>query len=86
MGYVGRDTQQRVMSLTMDAVDHAGPEALRLPTQWVIYPTGEKEGTMGPKARIMVGPAASAPAAGPATESPPAPATAPAPATPAPAR
>jgi YHS domain-containing protein len=86
MGYVGRDTQQRVMSLTMDAVDHAGPEALRLPTQWVIYPTGEKEGTMGPKARIMVGPAASAPAAGPATESPSAPATAPAPATPAPAR
>ncbi|MFM8872086.1 MAG: hypothetical protein ACKOJI_01755, partial [Phycisphaerales bacterium] len=81
MGYVGRDTQQRVVSLTMDAVDHAGPEALRLPTQWVVYPTGEKEGTMGPKARITVGPAASAPAASPA-----APSTPPAPAAPAPAR
>jgi hypothetical protein len=83
MGYVGRDTQQRVMSLTMDAVDHAGPEALRLPTQWVVYPTGEKEGVMGPKAKITVGPAASVPAARPAADSP---ATQPAPASPAPAR
>ena len=86
MGYTGRDTQQRVMSLTMDAVDYAGPEALRLPTQWVVYPTGEKEGLRGPKARITVGPAQAPAPASPAPESPSAPATAPAPATPAPAR
>jgi YHS domain-containing protein len=77
MGHVGRDSQQRVMSLTMDVVEHAGPEALRLPTQWVVYPTGEKEGTMGPKARITVGPAADPARASPAP---------PAPAVPAPAR
>jgi hypothetical protein len=79
MGSMGRDTQSRVMSLTMDALGDAGPQALRLPTQWVTYPTGEKEGTKGPELTIVTGPAAApaaaAPVNAPATQAPaPAPA------------
>jgi YHS domain-containing protein len=55
MGYMGRDTEQRIRSLLMDAVAHAGPDALRLPTQWVTYPAGEKEGLRGPQAQLEVG-------------------------------
>ncbi|NBP52519.1 MAG: hypothetical protein EBU70_15305, partial [Actinobacteria bacterium] len=69
MGSMGRDTQSRVMSLTMDALGDAGPQALRLPTQWVTYPTGEKEGTKGPELTIVTGPA-TAPATAPAAAAP----------------
>jgi YHS domain-containing protein len=87
MGSMGRDTQSRVMSLTMDALGDAGPQALRLPTQWVTYPTGEKEGTKGPELTIVTGPAtapAAAPAAAAPVSAPAAQAPAPAPAPPAP--
>jgi len=80
MGFMGRDTQSRVMSLTMDALGDAGPQSLRLPTQWVTYPTGEKEGTKGPELTIVTGPAAAPAAQAPAAGAPPATAPAAAPA------
>lgn len=61
-GHIGRDESLRVSPLTLDVVAEAGPEALRLPTQWVTSRTGEKEGTKGPVAAITVGPARPAPA------------------------
>jgi YHS domain-containing protein len=53
-GFVGRDEESRNTSLTLDAVTYAGPEALRLPTQWVISRTGEKDGFKTPAATITV--------------------------------
>jgi hypothetical protein len=42
----------------MDAVAYAGPEALRLPTQWVVSHNAEKDGIKGPVASIKIAPAA----------------------------
>ena len=62
-GHIGRDESLRVTPLTLDVVAEAGQDALRLPTQWVVSRTGEKEGTKGPVASIKVGSSPSAPPA-----------------------
>ena len=56
-GYVGRDESAKVWMLTLDAVADAGPESLRLPTQWVTSRLREKEGTKGPALTLRLGPA-----------------------------
>jgi hypothetical protein len=53
-GHNGRDTQGRITPLTLDVVAYAGPEALRLPTQWITRITGEEEGSKSPVAAITV--------------------------------
>ena len=58
IGHPGRVDDASVASLTMDAVAYAGPEALRLPTQWVVSRNAEKDGIKGPVASIKVGPPA----------------------------
>lgn len=63
ISHAGRDGEARVASLTLDAVAYAGPEALRLPTQWVISKTGEKEGLKGPLASVKAGPVMAQPTA-----------------------
>ena len=54
ISHPGRVGDASVASLTMDAVAYAGPEALRLPTQWVVSCNGEKDGIKGPVASIKV--------------------------------
>ena len=58
IGHPVRVDDASVASLTMDAVAYAGPEALRLPTQWVVSRNAEKDGIKGPVASIKVGPPA----------------------------
>lgn len=70
-GHAGRDASSRVTALTLDALAYAGPDALRLPTQWVTSRTGEKEGERGPAAVVRVGPAVTDPAQGAARAGPP---------------
>lgn len=76
-GYVGRDESAKVWMLTLDALGDAGPESLRLPTQWVTSRLREKEGTKGPVLSLRVGAGLpAAPAGSPAAPAglPPAPA------------
>lgn len=54
VGYTGRDPQARVTRLTLDILAYAGPEQLRLPTQWITAVTGETEGWKSPVAAISV--------------------------------
>ncbi len=54
IGYTGRDPQARVTRLTQDIVAYAGPEQLKLPTQWITAVTGESEGWKSPVAAISV--------------------------------
>ena len=54
ISHPGRFGDASVASLTMDAVAYAGPDALRLPTQWVVSRNGEKDGIKGPVASIKV--------------------------------
>jgi YHS domain-containing protein len=54
IGYTGRDPQARVKPLTLDVVSYAGPEQLKLPTQWITAVTGETEGWKSPVATISV--------------------------------
>lgn len=63
ISHASRDGEARVVSLTLDAVAYAGPEALRLPTQWVVSNTGEKEGIKGPLASVKAGPVMAPPTA-----------------------
>ena len=72
-GHIGRDESLRVSPLTLDVVAEAGPESLRLPTQWVTSRTGEKEGMKGPVAAITVGPARSTAAPAQPSQAPPSP-------------
>jgi YHS domain-containing protein len=58
IGHPGRVDDASNASLTMDAVAYAGPEALRLPTQWVTSRNAEKDGIKGPVASIKIAPAA----------------------------
>ena len=55
-GYIGRDESAKVWMLTLDALADAGPDSLRLPTQWVTSRLREKEGTKGPALTLRVGP------------------------------
>ena len=54
ISHPGRFGDASVASLTMDAVAYAGPDALRLPTQWVVSRNAEKDGIKGPVASIKV--------------------------------
>jgi len=54
ISHPGRFDDASVASLTMDAVAYAGPDALRLPTQWVVSRNGEKDGIKGPVASLKV--------------------------------
>ena len=54
ISHPGRFGDASVASLTMDAVSYAGPDALRLPTQWVVSRNAEKDGIKGPVASIKV--------------------------------
>ena len=58
IGHPGRVEDASNASLTIDAVAYAGPEALRLPTQWVTSRNAEKDGIKGPVASIKIAPAA----------------------------
>lgn len=71
-GYVGRDESAKVWMLTLDAVGDAGPESLRLPTQWVTSRLREKEGTKGPVLTLRLGPAQAPPSPVPQPSVPPA--------------
>ena len=58
INHPGRVGDASVASLTLDAVTYGGPEALRLPTQWVVSSNAEKDGIKGPVASIKIAPAA----------------------------
>jgi hypothetical protein len=55
ISHPGRVGDASVASLIMDAAAYASPEALRLPTQWVVSRNAEKDGIKGPVASIKVG-------------------------------
>jgi YHS domain-containing protein len=52
VGHSGRDESQRVSDVLLDMRAWAGPEAMRLPTQWGTFHGGATEGTLSPVASI----------------------------------
>ena len=52
VGYLGRDDSQRVSRVLLEMRAWAGPEAMRLPTQWGTFHDGASEGTLSPMASI----------------------------------